>query len=54
MLKFLQRKKDIALLSGNKDSSVVILDKAPCKKNINRLINDGISKVMSLKKMTTY
>ena len=46
MLKFLQRNKDIASLSGNKDSSAVILDKAPCKENINRLINDGISKVV--------
>ena len=44
--KSLQRNKDIVLLSGNKDSSVVILDKAPCKENINRLINDGISKVV--------
>ena len=46
MLKSLQRNKDIVLLSGNKDSSVVILDKAPCKEKINRLINDGISKVV--------
>ena len=46
MLKFLQRNKGIALLSSNKDSSVVILDKAPCKENINRLINDGASKVV--------
>ena len=46
MLKPLERNKDIALLSGNKDSSVVILDKATCKEKINRLINDGISKVV--------
>ena len=43
MLKPLQTNKDIVLLSGDKDSSVVILDKA-CNKKINRLINDGIGK----------
>ena len=40
----MQRNKDIVLLSGNKDSSVVILDKACYKEKINRLINDNISK----------
>ena len=44
MSKSLQRNKDIVVLSGNKDSSVVILNKAPCKEKINRLIIDGISK----------
>ena len=44
MLKPLQRNKDLVLLSGNKDSSVVILDNTPYKEKINRLINDGISK----------
>ena len=46
MLKPLQRNKDIVLLSGNKDSSVVILDKAPYKEKKNTLINDGISKAV--------
>ena len=40
----MQRNKDIVLLSGNKDSSVVILDKACYKEKINRLINDSVSK----------
>ena len=44
MLKPLQRNKNIVLLSGDKDSSVVILDKACYNGKINRLINDGISK----------
>ena len=44
LLKPLQRNKDIVLLSGDKDSSVVILDKACYNEKINRLINDGISK----------
>ena len=44
MLKPLQRSKDIVLLSGNKHSSVVILNKAPCKEKINRLIIDAIGK----------
>ena len=44
MLKSLQRNKDIALLSGDKDSFVVILDKACYKEKINRLINGGVSK----------
>ena len=44
MLKPLQRNKDLVLLSGNKDSSLVILDNTPYKEKINRLINDGISK----------
>ena len=44
MSKPLQRNKDIVLLSGNKDSSVVILDKACYKEKINRLINDSVSK----------
>ena len=44
MLKLLQRNKDLVLLSGNKDSSLVILDNTPYKEKINRLINDGISK----------
>ena len=42
-LKPLQTNKDIVLLSGNKDSSVVILDIC-YKEKINRLINDDISK----------
>ena len=44
MLKPLQRNKDLVLLSGNKDSSVAILDNTPYKEKINRLINDVISK----------
>ena len=44
MLKPLKTNKNIILLSGDKDSSVVILDTACCKEKINRLINDGISK----------
>ena len=44
LLKPLQTNKDIALLSGDKDSSVVILDISCYKEKINRLINDGISK----------
>ena len=44
LLKPLQRNKDIVLLFGDKDSSVVILDKACYNEKINRLINDGISK----------
>ena len=43
MLKPLKANKDIALLSGDKDSSVVILDTACYKEKINILINDGIS-----------
>ena len=52
VLKPLKRNKDIVLLSGDKDSSVAILDKssvailvkASYKEKINRLVNDGISK----------
>ena len=44
LLKPLQRNTDIVLLSGDKDSSVVILDKACHDGKINRLIHDGISK----------
>ena len=44
MLKPLKTNKDIVLLSGDKDSSVVILDTACYKEKINGLINDGISK----------
>ena len=44
MLKPLKTNKDIFLLSGHKDSSVVILDTACYKEKINRLIIDGISK----------
>ena len=44
LLKPLQRNKDIVLLSGDKDSCVVILDKAYFKQKINKLVNDGISK----------
>ena len=44
MLKPLQRNKDIVLLSGDKDSPVVVLDKACYNEKINRLINDDISK----------
>ena len=44
MLKPLKTNKDIVLLSGDKDSSVVILDTACYKEKINRLIIDGISK----------
>ena len=43
LLNSLQRSKGIVLLSGDKDSSVLILYKA-CYKEKNRLINDGISK----------
>ena len=44
MLKPLKTNKDIILLSGDKDSPVVILDTACYKEKINRLINSGISK----------
>ena len=44
MLKPLKTNKDIVLLSGDKDSSVVILDTACYKEKIYRLVNDGISK----------
>ena len=52
VLKPLKRNKDIVLLSGDKESSVAILDKssvsilvkASYKEKINRLVNDGISK----------
>ena len=40
----MQRNKDIVLLSGNKDSSVVIFDKACYKEKINWLINVSVSK----------
>ena len=43
LLKPLQRNKDIALLSGNKDLSVVILDIACYKQKVNILIDDSIS-----------
>ena len=43
-MKPLKTNKDIVLLSGHKDSSVVILDTACYKEKVNRLINDGISK----------
>ena len=44
LLKPLKTNKDIVLLSGDKDSSVVILDTTCYKEKINRLINDGVSK----------
>ena len=44
LLKPLKTNKDIVLLSGDKNSSVVILDRACYKEKINRSINDGISK----------
>ena len=44
LLKRLKTNKDIILLSGDKDSSVVILGTECYKEKINRLINDGISK----------
>ena len=44
MLKALKTNKDIVLLSGDKDSSVVIWDTTCYKEKINRLINDGKSK----------
>ena len=44
MLKPLQTNKDIGSLSGDKDSSVVILDISCYKEKTNRLIPDGISK----------
>ena len=43
-MKPLKTKKDIVLLSGEKDSSAVVLDTACYKEKINGLINDGISK----------
>ena len=43
-MKPLKTNKDIVLLSGNKDSSVVILDTACYIEKIDRLINGGISK----------
>ena len=44
LLKPLQTNKDIALLSGDKDSSIVILDISCYKEKVNKLINEGISK----------
>ena len=44
LLKSLKPNKNIVFLSGDKDSSVVILDTACYKEKINTLINDGISK----------
>ena len=44
LLRPLQRNQNIVLLSGDKDLSVITLDKACYKEKINRLINDGISK----------
>ena len=44
MLKALQTNKDIVLLSGDKDSAVVILDTACYEEKINRSLNDCISK----------
>ena len=44
LLKPLQTNKDIILLSGDNDSSVVILDISCYKEKGNRLINDGIIK----------
>ena len=44
MLKPLQTNKDIVLLSGDKDSFVVILDISFYKGKIDRLINHGVSK----------
>ena len=44
LLKSLKPNKNIVFLSGDKDSSVVILDRACYKEKINTLINDGISK----------
>ena len=44
MLKSLERNKEIALPSADKDSSIVILDKTCYKGKNNRLINDGITK----------
>ena len=44
MLKPLQTNKDIVLLSGDKDSSVGILDISCYKGKGNTLINDGIIK----------
>ena len=44
MLKPLKTNKNIVLLSGDKDSSVVILDTACYKEKIDRSLNDGISK----------
>ena len=41
LLKPLQRNKDIILLSGDKEASVVIWDEWCYKEKINRLINDG-------------
>ena len=43
-MKPLQINKDLVLLSGDKDSSVVILDTACYKEKIDRSLNDGISK----------
>ena len=43
MLKPLQRNTNIILLSGDKDSSLIILDKVSEKEEFNKLINDGIS-----------
>ena len=41
-LHHLRSNKDIVLLSGNKDSSVVIMNKADYVKKVNGMINEGI------------
>ena len=40
--KFIRDNKDIAILSGDKDSSIAIMDKKDYNKKIDEIINDGI------------
>ena len=54
LLKPLQTNKDIALLSGDKDSSVVILDISCYSEKVNKLMMVWVKESMSLKKMTTH
>ena len=41
-LHHLRNNKDIVLLSGDKDSYVVVINKADYVKNVNGMINEGI------------
>ena len=43
--KFIRDNKDIVILSGDKDSSMVIMNKKDYNKKIDNMINDGIQQV---------
>ena len=40
--KFIRDNKDIVILSGDKDSSIAIMNKKDYNKKIDEIINDGI------------